>query len=87
MFCGHDHLNNWSVEYKGVRLTYDMSVDYLAYFGIYKKYEQRGGTVITVQPDGSFRFRRGKRYAEGGHPLGIYRAGSRQSGKCHRLRV
>ena len=31
-----------------------MSVDYLAYFGIYKKYEQRGGTVITVQPDGSF---------------------------------
>lgn len=54
IFCGHDHLNNWSVEYKGVRLTYGMSVDYLAYFGIYKKYEQRGGTVITVQPDGSF---------------------------------
>ena len=23
-----------------------------------------------VQPNGSFRFRRGKRYAEGGHPLG-----------------
>lgn len=36
IFCGHDHLNNWSVEYKGVRLTYGMSVDYLAYFGIYK---------------------------------------------------
>ncbi len=54
IFCGHDHLNNWSIDYKGVRLTYGMSIDYLAYIGIYKQYEQRGGTVITVSPDGSF---------------------------------
>ncbi len=54
IFCGHDHLNNFSLDYKGVRLTYGMSIDYLAYFGIHKKTEQRGGTVITVSPDGAF---------------------------------
>ncbi len=54
LFCGHDHLNNFSVEYKGIRFTYGMSVDYLAYPGIYKEGTQRGCTVITVSPDGSF---------------------------------
>jgi 3',5'-cyclic AMP phosphodiesterase CpdA len=54
IFVGHDHLNNFSVEYKGIRLTYGMSIDYLAYSGIASKTAQRGGTVITVQTDGSF---------------------------------
>ena len=54
VFCGHDHYNNFSVEYKGIRLTYGMSVDYLAYPGIYKEGSQRGCTVITFAPDGSF---------------------------------
>ena len=54
VFCGHDHYNNFSVEYKGIRLTYGMSIDYLAYPGIYKKGSQRGCTVITFSPDGSF---------------------------------
>lgn len=54
VFCGHDHYNNFSVEYKGVRLTYGMSVDYLAYPGIYKLGSQRGCTVIEFAPDGSF---------------------------------
>lgn len=53
-FCGHDHYNNFSIEYKGVRLTYGMSIDYLAYPGIYKEHLQRGCTVITVRSDGSF---------------------------------
>lgn len=53
VFCGHDHLNNFSLEYHGVRLTYGMSVDYLAYPGIYKKGTQRGCTVISFAPDGS----------------------------------
>ncbi len=30
IFCGHDHYNNISLEYKGIRLTYAMSIDYLA---------------------------------------------------------
>ncbi len=54
IFCGHDHLNNFSVEYKGVRLTYGYSVDYLAYTGIMNYGLQRGCTIITVKPDGSF---------------------------------
>lgn len=54
IFCGHDHYNNFSLDYKGIRLTYGMSVDYLAYPGIYKKGSQRGCTVITFSPDGSF---------------------------------
>ena len=53
IFCGHDHLNNFSLDYKGVRLTYGRSVDYLAYPGIYKLGSQRGCTVITYAPDGS----------------------------------
>ena len=54
VFCGHDHYNNFSVEYKGIRLTYGMSVDYLAYPGIYQLGSQRGCTVIEFRPDGSF---------------------------------
>lgn len=57
VFAGHDHLNNFSLKYNGgsgdyyVRLTYGLSIDYLAYFGIAKKTSQRGGTVITIDPE------------------------------------
>lgn len=54
IFCGHDHDNNFSIDYKGIRFTYGMSVDYLAYPGIYKRGSQRGCTVINFAPDGSF---------------------------------
>lgn len=52
IFCGHDHVNVWSLEYKGIRLSYGMSIDHLAYLGIENKHEQRGGTVITISPEG-----------------------------------
>lgn len=54
IFCGHDHLNNFSLDYKGIRLTYGYSIDYLAYYGISKTGTQRGCTLITVSPDGTF---------------------------------
>lgn len=54
IFVGHDHLNNFSLIYKGIRLTYGYSVDYLAYMGIYKLGSQRGCTVIEVSPDTTF---------------------------------
>lgn len=54
IFCGHDHYNNFSLDYKGIRLTYGLSVDYLAYPGIYKEGAQRGCTAITFSPDGTF---------------------------------
>lgn len=53
VFCGHDHLNWISLEYKGIRLTYGMSIDYLAYFGIGDEKGQRGATVIEVGSDGN----------------------------------
>ncbi len=54
MFCGHDHLNNLCLTYKGIRLTYGLSIDYLAYPGIQKKTEQRGGTLITINENSEF---------------------------------
>lgn len=54
MFCGHDHLNNFSLEYQGIRLSYGYTVDYLAYPGVSNFGRQRGCTVINVHPDGSF---------------------------------
>jgi len=51
VFCGHDHLNNLSVNYKGIDLTYGMSIDYLAYSGIYKLGSQRGCGVLLINPD------------------------------------
>lgn len=53
VFCGHDHLNNFCLEYKGINLVYGMSIDYLAYFGISKLGTQRGCTVISIAPDGA----------------------------------
>lgn len=53
MFCGHDHLNTLSLVYRGIQMTYGMSIDYLAYHGIGKSYIQRGGTLITRNVDGT----------------------------------
>lgn len=54
VFFGHDHLNSMSILYKGIRLTYGYSVDYLAYSGISKYGSQRGCSIINVSPDGHF---------------------------------
>ncbi len=54
IFSGHDHLNDFSLIYKGIRLTYGKSIDYLAYSGIEKSTWQRGGTLIEIDEDASF---------------------------------
>lgn len=58
IFCGHDHLNDFSVTYNGIRLTYGKSIDYLAYYGIVPGFAsstwQRGGTVIEIDEEGEF---------------------------------
>lgn len=77
LFCGHDHLNNFSVDYTKkinegkpdektgtIRCTYGMSIDYLAYFGIARKTKQRGGTTIVFTQDGRMDIAR--------HPLRDY---------------
>ncbi len=53
-FCGHDHYNNMSLEYKGIRLTYGMSIDYLAMPGIEYDNKQRGAELITLHSDSSW---------------------------------
>ena len=57
-FCGHDHYNNISLRYRGVRLTYGMSIDYLAMPGISRDTAQRGAELITLLEDGSWTLRR-----------------------------
>ena len=54
VFCGHDHYNNMSLEYKGIRLTYGMSIDYLAMPGIAHDTKQRGAELITLHRDSSW---------------------------------
>ncbi|MCQ2524263.1 MAG: metallophosphoesterase [Lachnospiraceae bacterium] len=56
MLCGHDHLNNAAVYYKGAVLAYGYSVDNEAYGKTMREYgRQRGATVLTVTSDGSFK--------------------------------
>ena len=52
LFFGHDHLNNFLLNYRGIILAYGYSIDYLAYSGIDGEGYQRGCTVITCAPDG-----------------------------------
>lgn len=53
MFCGHDHLNDYQVEYQGIRLVYGKSIDYVAYPGIEQQTQQRGATQIEIGPKGN----------------------------------
>lgn len=53
VFCGHDHINNAIIRYKGINLVYGMSIDYLAYTDLNSKGAQRGCTVIELGADGS----------------------------------
>lgn len=52
IFCGHDHFNNATIEYKGIRLTYGMSIDYIIYDDADKLGSQRGCTVINLTQNG-----------------------------------
>ena len=55
VFVGHDHLNNFSLNYKGIDLNYGMSIDYLAYvtMGIHKLGTQRGCRILNISKDGT----------------------------------
>ena len=43
-----------SLEYKGIRLTYGRSIDYLAMPGIEDDTEQRGAELVTLHEDGTW---------------------------------
>ena len=48
IFCGHDHLNNFSILYEGIRLTYTMKIGIASG----SEFHLNGGTVITVGDNG-----------------------------------
>lgn len=48
VFFGHDHFNNFIMNYKGVMFSYGYSVDYIAYGDIGARGYQRGCTVIEI---------------------------------------
>lgn len=48
VFCGHEHLNNFSIKYQGIRMTYTMKLGFGSGFRI----QFNGGTVITVGSSG-----------------------------------
>lgn len=54
IFVGHDHINTFGVEYKGVVLSYCLSIDRLAYIGIWAREWQRGANIIDIKADSSF---------------------------------
>lgn len=64
VFCGHDHYNNFSLNYKGIYLTYGFSVDYLAYAGIYKIGSQRGCTILEYDAAGAIDFHQENYYQD-----------------------
>ena len=54
IICGHDHVNNNIVKYKGVYLCYGMSIDNIAYGNSMSNSGlQRGATVIFLRKDGT----------------------------------
>ncbi len=48
LICGHDHVNNFSVVYRGVRFTYALKTD----SGCYWDPRLSGGTVLSVDSNG-----------------------------------
>lgn len=44
VFAAHDHINNYSVEYEGIRLTYTMKTGDRCY----AQEDMNGGTMITI---------------------------------------
>ena len=60
VFAGHDHINDWCVEYKGVKFVYSQPGGYTAYHlgtarGLPEERWQQGVTVTDVYPDGSIK--------------------------------
>lgn len=53
VFCGHDHVNNSNIKYKGINLIYGKSIDYAAYAPITTDMF-RGGTLIHIKDGGDW---------------------------------
>ena len=47
--AGHDHVNNFSVEYQGIRLSYALKTGYGAYYDE----DMAGASTVTVNKSGN----------------------------------
>lgn len=54
-FCGHNHMNNFAIVYKGIQLTFGNSMVYTGLHNIGKKDDYRGGTLITLSGKNNFK--------------------------------
>jgi 3',5'-cyclic AMP phosphodiesterase CpdA len=50
VFCGHDHVNSFAIDYKAITLSYGVKTGDC----IYHNAEHMGGQVITLRDDGTF---------------------------------
>lgn len=66
VFCGHDHVNNVAVRYKGVILAYGYSIDNTAYSDIRSYGFQRGATIIDLENAGGIDITYKNAYADYG---------------------
>ncbi len=48
IFCGHEHVNNWKINYRGVNLVYTLKTG----CGCYWYYPMNGGTVVRIGENG-----------------------------------
>ncbi len=71
-FCGHDHVNNAVVRYKGVVLGYGYSLDNTAYDDIWLYGPQRGCTVFTPDGNGGWNFVMKNVYKDCGADPGMF---------------
>ena len=69
LFYGHDHLNNFVLEYKGIKLVYGHSIDYSAYAGIDQLGAQRGIVMIGCGADGKLTVTHENYYQDKYQPL------------------
>lgn len=51
VFCGHDHINDYAVDYKGVKLVYGLNSG----MGSYGNDHNKGGTLITITDGGALK--------------------------------
>ena len=58
--CGHDHINNYSIVYEGIRLTYSMRLGISGSYDV----DNMGATLITIDDEGSASVRHVTRYDE-----------------------
>ncbi len=71
-FCGHDHVNDAAVRYRGVLLAYNESVDNNAYTGIAESGYQRGCTVFTLADGGAWTYERKNVYRDCGADANLF---------------